>query len=185
MAHLVRLTPWTLKRTRIVVVAAVLLLAGIACSAGTSAPRTAIAPEQAETAAQRIVTELVRLVPAAMPGTVFTAETDPDHLLGQADTYLSKAAFFDSRIDPGTASGDNGGIQRGGLVEVFADEQGAARRMKYLQELGPPFGEEYLYASGPVLVRVANALTPWQSSEYATALTEIAAAGAGRARPPA
>ncbi|MGH4023339.1 MAG: hypothetical protein ACRDRV_02010 [Pseudonocardiaceae bacterium] len=184
MAHLLRLTPSTRKRTRIVVVAAVLLLAGIACSAGTSAPRAATAPEQAEPTARQVVTELVRLIPAAMPGTVFTAETDPDHLLGRADTYLSKAAFFDRRIDPGTASSDNGGIQRGGLVEVFADEQSAAQRMKYLQELGPPFGEEYLYVSGPVLVRVANALTPWQSSEYATALTEIAGAGAGQARPP-
>ncbi|HEX2298055.1 MAG TPA: hypothetical protein VHH34_05975 [Pseudonocardiaceae bacterium] len=166
-------------------IAAVLLLAGIACSTGTSVPRPASAPEQPELTAQQAVTELVRLVPAAMPGTVFTPQTDPDHLLGQADSYRSKAAFFDSRIDPGTASADNGGIQRGGLVEVFADEQGAAQRMKYLQELGPPFGEEYLYASGPVLVRVANALTPWQASEYATALTEIAAGGAGQARPPA
>ena len=68
---------------------------------------------------------------------------------------------------------------------MFAGEQEATRRMEYLQELGPPFGEEYLYVSGPVLVRVANALTPWQSSEYATALTEIAAAGAGPPRPPA
>lgn len=157
------------------------MLAGVACGSGMPVPHTA----DAELTAQHVVTELARLTPHATPGTVFTAETDPDHLLGQTGSYLSKAAFFDSRIDPGTASDSDGGIQRGGLVEVFADEQDAARRMEYLQEIGPPYGEEYLYVSGPVLIRVANALTPWQSSEYATALTEIGAAGATPAQPPA
>lgn len=181
MAHSQYLAPSALTCVRRAMVAALVMLAGVACSAGTPVPHTA----NAELTAQQVVAELARLTPTATPGTVFTAETDPDHLLGQADSYLSKAAFFDSRIDPGTASGGDGGIQRGGVVEVFADEQGAARRMEYLQELGPPWGEEYLYVSGPVLVRVANALTPWQSSEYATALTEIGAARAAPARPPA
>lgn len=161
--------------------AAWVLLAGVACGASTPVPHAAAAG----TTAQQVVTEMAGLVPSSMPGTVFTAQTDPDHLLGQAGGYLSKAAFFDSRIDPGTASENNGGIQRGGLVEVFTEEQGAARRMQYLQEQGPPFGEEYLYVSGPILVRVANGLTPWQSSEYATALTEIAAATAEPGRAPA
>jgi hypothetical protein len=181
MAHSLRLAPSVPRRIRIVVIAAVLMLAGIACSASTSVPQSA----NAGLSARQVVAELAELIPTATPGVVFTAETDPDHLLGQTDGYLSKAAFFDTRIDPGTASSSEGGIQRGGSVEVFADEQGAARRMEYLQELGPPWGEEYLYVSGPVLIRVANALTPWQSSEYATALTEIGAAGATPARPPA
>ena len=126
--------------------------------------------------AQQVVIELAERIRTVTPGVVFSAESDPDHLLGQPDGYRSKAAFLDNRIDPGTTSGTDGGIQRGGLVEVFGDEQGAARRMAYLQADGPPYGEEYTYVSGPVLVRVGNALTPWQASEYATALVEIGGA---------
>lgn len=157
------------RRTRRAMLAAMLVLGSVTC--GTSpVPHRAGGPT-----AEQVVAELAERIPTATPGVVFTAESDPDHLLGQVGGYLSKAAFLDGRIDPGTATAEDGGVQRGGLVEVFADDQGAARRMSYLQELGPPYGEEYNYVSGPMLLRVANALTPWQASEYATALTEIGA----------
>lgn len=169
MGHPPYPSPSVLKRARRALGATALILAGAACGAG---PPVSGAAHSGLTA-QQVVIELAERIPTTTPGVVFTVETDPDHLLGQPDGYLSKAAFFDTRIDPGTASGSGGGIQRGGSVEVFTDEQGAAWRMEYLQEQGPPYGEEYTYVSGPVLLRVANALTPWQASEYATALTEI------------
>lgn len=154
------------RRTLTAILAGVLLLAGAAC--GTPAADNAETPT-----AQQVVTELDQQIPTVTPGVVFTAETDPHHLLGRPGGYLSKVSFFDSRIDPGTASASEGGIQRGGLVEAFADEHSAQLRMEYLQTQGPPYGEEYSYVSGPVLVRVANALTPEQASEYAAALAEL------------
>lgn len=167
MAHPLHPTTSAVKRARQAMLAAVLIFATSACSA---AP---VPQHSADPTAEQIVTGLAERIPTVTPGVVFTAETDPDHLLGRAGGYLSKAAFLDSRIDPATTTGSDGGIQRGGLVEVFAHDQDAAQRMEYLKELGPPYGEEYNYVSGPVLLRVANALTPWQASEYATALTEI------------
>ncbi|MGH4013364.1 MAG: hypothetical protein ACRDSL_05410 [Pseudonocardiaceae bacterium] len=162
--------PSVLKRTPTALLAGVLILALAAC--GTPAADTADSPT-----AQQVVTKLAQRIPTVTPGQVFTAETDPHHLLGRPGGYLSKASFFDNRIDPNTASASQGGIQRGGSVEAFADEHSAQRRMEHLQTLGPPFGEEYHYVSGPVLVRVANALTPGQASEYATALAEIVQGG--------
>lgn len=166
MAHLLHPTTPVVMRVRRAILAAVLILGSSACSAPV--PERPTGPT-----AQQVVVELTERIPTATPGVVFTAETDPDHLLGQVGGYLSKASFLDSRIDPDTATGSEGGIQRGGLVEVFATDQDAAQRREHLKELGPPYGEEYNYVSGPMLLRVANALTPWQASEYATALTEI------------
>jgi hypothetical protein len=51
-------------------------------------------------------------------------------------------------------------------VEVFADEQGAHNRTRYIQGIaaGLPMAVEYDYVSGSVLVRVGKALTPAQAA---------------------
>ena len=41
---------------------------------------------------------LTAKVPSATPSLVFTAENDPNHLLGRPNGYTSKASFTDSRI---------------------------------------------------------------------------------------
>jgi hypothetical protein len=107
---------------------------------------------------------------------VFTAETDPNRLLGRPTGYLSKASFTDSRIPAEEATGtDEGAVERGGSVEAFADEQGGQNRMRYIQAIaaGLPAAVECDYTSGPVLLRVARSLTPAQAAEYQKALADI------------
>jgi hypothetical protein len=114
--------------------------------------------------AQAIVGKLVQLVPTATPGTVFTAATDPNHLLGRPNGYLSKAAFSDTRAASAAAEGS---------VEVFPDEAGATARQHYITSIaksGVAFAAEYDYLRGPVLLRVPQALTPEQAAEYEQAL---------------
>jgi hypothetical protein len=48
---------------------------------------------------------------------VYTAETDPSHLLGRPGQYLSQAMFADSRIHPSSFDQPES-VDRGGSVEV-------------------------------------------------------------------
>ncbi len=110
------------------------------------------------------------------PGVVFTTETDPNRLLGRPNGYQSKASSTDTRIPAEEVTGTSeGAVERGGSVEVFANEQGAQRRMQFIQNLaaGLPAAVEYDYPSGPVLLRVSRSLTPAQAAEYQKTLTEI------------
>lgn len=99
---------------------------------------------------------------------VYTAETDPNDLLGRPNGYLSKAAFTDTRITD-TAGVAEGDVALGGGVEVFADEADAQQRMDYIQsvldEMGM-LGTEYDFVAGPVLLRLSQELTPEQAEEY-------------------
>jgi hypothetical protein len=129
--------------------------------------------------ADQVVTQLVQRVSTAKPGVVFTAETDPNKLLGRPNGYTSKASFTDTRVNPngeGFTDTREGAVDLGGSVEIFADEQGAQDRMKFIQAIakGLPMAGEYDYVSGPVLVRVSRSLTPDQAAQYQTALAEIA-----------
>lgn len=146
-------------------VAAVLLLA--ACSSG---------PAALELTAEQIVIQLAQRVPAATPGVVFTAETDPNNLLGRPSGYTSKASFTDSRIPEDETLGlDEGAVERGGSVEVFDSQESAEKRKRYIDGIAAdlPFAAEYSYVNGPVLLRVSRVLTPEQAAEYERALAEI------------
>lgn len=136
--------------------------------------RTGQGSRQQSLTAQQVVEQLAQRVPTVKPGVVYTAETDPNHLLGRPGQYLSKAMFVDTRIKPGAIDSPDS-VAVGGSVEVFADGQGAQARMKYIQAItaGFPTAAEYDYASGPVLVRVGKTLTPAQASEYQKALDGI------------
>lgn len=133
--------------------------------------------QRSELTAEQIVTQLAQRVPSAKPGVVFTAETDPNKLLGRPNGYTSKASFTDSRVkDDGSFMGTReGAVDPGGSVEVFADEQAAQNRLKYIQTMtaSMPAFTEYGYVSGPVLVRVSKSLTPEQAAEYQNALAEL------------
>jgi hypothetical protein len=96
-----------MKRT-VVIVAALLALAGCAGSP-TSTPRLT---------AQQVVTALTQRVPTVIPSVVYTAETDPNHLLGRPTGYQSKATFADRRVNPGSATDSSqGSVELGGSVE--------------------------------------------------------------------
>lgn len=122
-----------MSRIVVALIAAVLAVTGCAGANPDASPPggpAATAPLTAE----QVVTELAKRLPAVTPGVVFTAETDPNRLLGRPAGYLSKASFTDSRISAEEVTGtDEGAVERGGSVEVFADEQGAQRRMQFIQ----------------------------------------------------
>lgn len=146
----------------IVVVAALTL---IGCSA----------PTEQRTAEQVMRDLTVRVEPAA-PGVVFTAETDPNDLLGRPGGYTSKASFIDDRIDPEEVIDPGpGSVDIGGSIEVFDDADAAGRRADYIGKISQalPALTEYDYVSGRVLLRVSGELTPQQAAAYEAALSEI------------
>ena len=145
------------------VLAVVLALGLTACSTEAPPPRTAAT----------IVKAIAAKVAAARPGFVYTAETDPNHLLGKPDGYTSEATFTDNRISPADTAGTRpGSIQKGGSVEVFADASSATIRQQRLGQLernAPLPAGEYTFTNGPALLRVSGRLTPAQAAEYAAA----------------
>ncbi len=155
-----------------------------ACTGGPSEPAATGGgqPEQTpgtlELTAGQLVEQLAQRMPEAAPSVVFTAETDPNDLLGRPNGYVSKASFTDTRIDQETLTGfEEGDVDFGGSVEVFEDEDAATKRMEYIQAVlgsDTPFGTEYDYVRGPVLLRVIGTLTPDQAAAYETALGAIA-----------
>lgn len=150
--------------TRIVlaIVTAAVVTAATSCSSG--APKTA----------DQVMADISAKVPNAKIGIVYTAESDPNHLLGRPTGYTSKVSFTDSRVDPQLIEGQRAdAIDAGGSVEVYPDAEGAQRRQNYiqgLQEAAPIFGTEYSYLDGAVLIRVSGKLTPTQAAEYEAAL---------------
>lgn len=106
----------------------------------------------------------------------YTADTDPNKLLGRPNGYTSKASFTDQRIDASkVAGGKEGDVGLGGSVEVFEDSGQAEQRADYIQEIGKklPLLGEYDYVAGPVLLRVSKELTPQQAEAFETALNKI------------
>ncbi|EOD63155.1 hypothetical protein [Amycolatopsis vancoresmycina] len=141
----------------------------VSCSsADSSTPAAAPAPAAS---ADQVVAKLAGKIPTVKLVKTYTAEDDPNHLLGRPNGYTSKAAFADSRIPvdqlDGTAPDST---DRGGSVEVFADEAGAKARMDLVQAATKGLDPEYDYVAGPVLVRVSHLLTPDQAKEYESAV---------------
>lgn len=131
---------------------------------------------QSTQTAEQVVSQLAQRVTTSKPGVVFTAETDPNNLLGRPNGYTSKASFTDSRVNSeDVIDTREGAVDPGGSVEVFADEQAAQNRLKFIQAMtaGVPAFTEYGYVSGSVLVRVSKSLTPEQAAEYERALADL------------
>lgn len=105
---------------------------------------------------------------------VFTAENDPNSLLGRPGQYTSKVNFVDTRINEPISEGIS--ITNGGSVEVFASMEDAKKRYDYVSNIaksGPAIFVEYDYLVGKVLLRISGKLTPQQAAEYEAKLKEI------------
>jgi hypothetical protein len=156
----------------------VLLAIGTAaCSSFSDGARPPTADAARPQTAEQIVALLAEKVPSARPSIAYTAQTDPNQLLGTPDSYTSKATFTDTRIDPAEADDTElGSIELGGSVEVFADEADARARRDYLdqtiRELPINVGE-HAYLRGSVLLRVSRRLSPTQAAEYEAALPSM------------
>ena len=99
--------------------------------------------------------------------------TDPNKQLGRPNGCIDKVAFTDSRIKPDDVlDSDEGSVELGGGVEVFASEKEAQTRADFIKSVtaGTPALTEYGYVKGGVLLRLSRQLTPSQAAEYEAAL---------------
>lgn len=103
--------------------------------------------------------------------TMYTAESDPNHLLGRPGSYTSKVAWRDTRI---TDSAETG-VGAGGSVEFFPDAAGARQRGEYVSKIAAssPLFTEYTMAQGRIVLRLSKVLTPEQVEQYRAVLSEI------------
>jgi hypothetical protein len=81
--------------------------------------------------------------------TVYTAVTDPNHLLGRQGEYTSK-------VEWSTEGGTSG-------IEAFADTADAQLRYSYLRAFRPPIGDGYDYLYRAAILRLASIYTPAQA----------------------
>jgi hypothetical protein len=103
---------------------------------------------------------------------VYTATTDPNHLLGRQGGYTSKVAWVDPRAvkaGAGNPASDRGGTQFGGGIEAFSTAAEARARYEYLRGFQAPFGDGYDYLSGTGILRLSQYLTPAQARAYRAA----------------
>jgi hypothetical protein len=171
----------TIRRTVLVVPVALAALGLTACSSSGGSPTTTdsagvIAPaENGSTpkTADDVTKTLGDKIATLKLIKTYTAEDDPNHLLGRPNGYSSKTAFGDSRVKADDAEYlKEDAVERGGSVEVFTTEEAAKARMDFIQLVakGLPAVGEYDYVKGDVLVRVSRFLTPDQAKEYQAAL---------------
>ena len=168
-----------MKRTFPVVVAAfAVTLAG--CGGGTPSATTPTATPVTTTAAaaspaQSPASVIAKFQAAHLPvqpSITYTAESDPNHLLGRPGKYSAKGSWTDTRVDPSRVQDTMpGNVDLGGSVEQFGSAADAQARMEYIVsvEKALPFAE-YDYVAGSALVRVSSALTPDQAKAYQAAL---------------
>lgn len=157
----------------------VLPIAAILLTAACSSAKAATAAN-ADSSAGRLLTastafSKLSVKSATVTGTV-TAANDPNHLLGRPNQYTSKVTFTDSRIKAADVSGtEEGAVERGGAIEVFADPADAKARTTYIRAVtkSMPALSEYDYVHGTVLVRVSHYLTPDQAAVYKKASDKL------------
>ena len=82
--------------------------------------------------------------------TVYTAVTDPNHLLGRQGEYTSKVEW--------STDGEDSGI------EAFGDVADAQLRFAYLRAFRPPIGDGYDYLYRAAILRLASIYTPAQAA---------------------
>jgi hypothetical protein len=126
--------------------------------------------------AEQVSDQLAKAIPSFKTFRVYTEADDPNKLMGRPGGYISKTAFYDSRISKDAAPGErDDAIIRGGSVEVFESAELAAKRYEYVKTIAESSSlfTEYDYVAGTALVRVSKELTPSQAREYEAALKEI------------
>lgn len=159
------------------VIAVGTLLTGCSSSgSGGSAAATQQPVAVGLTSAEQVASTLEQSVSTMTTTVVYTAATDPDHLLGKAHGYLSKVAFSDSRVQPADVEGAKpDAIVRGGSVETFATAAQAHARAKAIEKAaqGSASAGEYHYYVVNSLIRVSQVLTPAQADDYALAAQSI------------
>lgn len=122
---------------------------------------------------------------------VYSADNDPNELLGRPGGYTSKADFLDANvekkaIETAVEEGSNEaevkqsiresfGVENGGSVEVFETNEDAEKRKEYIETITKEMGgllTEYSYVKKNVLLRLSKSLTHDHAAVYETVLKE-------------
>ena len=151
---------------------------GVACGGDEAAPAAAASQPTSQPASRPATAEAIvaALKAAGLPITgvqVYTAESDPNALLGRPGQYTGKANFTVDGIPEERRRTDRPfDIVNGGAVEVFSTVADLESRKTYLdafRSLAP----EYTIPHGTVLLRLSYALTPDQAATYEAALKAL------------
>ena len=86
--------------------------------------------------------------------TVYTATTDPNHLLGRQGEYTSKVNWGQDK--------GNGDVFSS--IEAFPDAADAQLRYAYLRAFRPPIGDGYDYLYRAAILRLNSNYTPAQAA---------------------
>jgi hypothetical protein len=127
-------------------------------------PAVASPSDQALSPAGVVVAQLQTSLPLTLVAD-FTADSDPEHLLGLSGQYISKAAFVDSSIAASTANGPTG------IVEVFSSP--SELNVRYAVVSTRAGSLEHDIASGTVLLRLVGSTPDSALLQYQTALSNV------------
>jgi hypothetical protein len=150
--------------------ALLLLTAAAGCQ---SPPATAPTPEReaksvaTPTPQENLTTEAIldAMKAAKLPvekEVVYTAENDPNKLMGRPNQYTGKASWNDARVESLTPD------DRSMTVEVFASSEDLENRRRYVEAIGKSMSPlaQYFYVHKNALLRLSHKLTPQQAAEY-------------------
>ena len=100
---------------------------------------------------------------------VYTADTDPNKLMGKTGAYTGKAAFSDKRYKQDKKD------PIGGSIEVFDTQDDAEARYDYIKSITQKkqFLQEYMYRNGKYLLRINGDLKASQAEEYQKIFNDI------------
>ncbi len=113
--------------------------------------------------------------------TVFTADTDPNGLLGEENQYVEKSSFDDDRVD----TDENSFV---GTIEVFDSLQALELRKYYMDTVYSMAEEEYkqfgsyaqygipqirIFTANNALLMIGSGLDDTAIDEYETAFTQV------------
>lgn len=101
--------------------------------------------------------------------TVYTAESDPNKLMGRPNQYTGKASWNDARVESLTPD------DRSMTVEVFSSAEDLENRRRYVEAIGKSMSPlaQYLYVHKNALLRLSHKLTPQQAAEYEKVLKSL------------
>lgn len=128
------------------------------------------------TSAESVLTALQMAGMEAGEFISYTAENDPNELLGRPGQYISKVNFTIPSIAPTPVNFD---VLEGGSIEVFANETDAISRTAYVETFTQAISSavEYDFREGTVLLRLSRSLTPDQAEAYHQLLVSLVAEG--------
>lgn len=139
----------------------------------TPTPDATPTPQSYDITATEVLTVLIDAGLPIGEHLVYTAESDPNELLGRPGQYTSKANFRDTRlVVQNSAEVD---IDDGGAVEVFESAQAAQAWAEYIKTIGEslPMLVNYVLVEENVVVRLSKRLLPEQAEEYRQVLTGL------------